>query len=697
MYSNYQDQDDVLNQLIFLCTDLEYRWKTATCVVCLLLILFWLLGRWRLEVEDGLDPDSELLKYVSSQIDTLSTNCLNSEELLKEIRASCVNFSDGEQDNKHNAYSSQSEDSDVSDQFSYNPKHHDTLSAQSSERDHMFLKHSHDPTSSESEEWNLRSGICASDYSVSTISITSNSPSSSPCPTGSHFSLFDEMSAQGSPAIISTVAASSKSVLDGNRQRQLWKRAILRVRIVVMLLRGGLKLKKDTPFQECRAVENICCSETNLISEDSPHDSSNDSFDQKRNKFEKYVKVRESINKQPNPLMFIQSQFIQSPVGQAEKDLKHESEENITAAKTDGALAVAHLGKEATDALKQSLKHNMGRVQIENVVPLTSHSQDSYDNGTHQPIFSELIEALEPQIDKKLVQHRWAPPKPITWSLKSFMEHQSTNSHGYGTKENITARRPHFCLRLEMANLKDNSSQEDSQNPNSPVKGRGARKDMVYGMITLGDISVEMTDKKISLSQQQISSAGLVEVLTPALKSPVKSASEPDVTILSCRKAKAQGFNKVALDPIDLNLKQEHCEQSMKTPTVRHKSLQMLRANVPGQPPSKKCLEEARALILRKRMRNKLEFNIKQKVLYQLWGLPLVVQTSLDTTMRTSPIRKDSKMLLKSSEEEMERTPRMERSSLKKWKFPKRIVKSIKTFEMPKAMGLKNLSLSNEN
>ena len=52
MYSNYQDQDDVLNQLIVLCTDLEYRWKTATCVVCLLLILFWLLGRWRLEVSN---------------------------------------------------------------------------------------------------------------------------------------------------------------------------------------------------------------------------------------------------------------------------------------------------------------------------------------------------------------------------------------------------------------------------------------------------------------------------------------------------------------------------------------------------------------------------------------------------------------------------------------------------------------------
>ena len=193
------------------------------------------------------------------------------------------------------------------------------------------------------------------------------------------------------------------------------------------------------------------------------------------------------------------------------------------------------------------------------------------------------------------MQHRWAPPKPVTWSLKAFLEHQSRHSHGDGTKENITARRPHFCvadeqherngqtlwyfrpvtpaanhqsLRLEMANLKDNSSQEDSQNPNSPVKGRGARKDMVDGIITLGDISVEMTDKKISLSQQQISSAGLVEVLTPAHKSPVKSASEPDVSILSPREAEAQGFNKVALDPKDLNLKQEYCEQSMRTPTV---------------------------------------------------------------------------------------------------------------------------------
>ncbi|KAG5276333.1 hypothetical protein AALO_G00130720 [Alosa alosa] len=105
MYSKYRYQDDILSQLHFLCTDPEYRWKTATCILSLVVILSWLLGRWRQEDEDCCDPDSDLLMYLSSQINTLDTECLNSEELLKEITANIVNCTARKKAHKHDAYS----------------------------------------------------------------------------------------------------------------------------------------------------------------------------------------------------------------------------------------------------------------------------------------------------------------------------------------------------------------------------------------------------------------------------------------------------------------------------------------------------------------------------------------------------------------------------------------------------------------
>ncbi|XP_062412661.1 uncharacterized protein LOC134102544 [Sardina pilchardus] len=706
MYSKYQYQeDDILRQLHFLCTDPEYRWKTATCVLSLVVILSWLLGRWRQGDEDGCDPESDLLGYVSSQMITLNTDC---EELLKEIPANIVNCTTRKKVHKYDAYSSQSEDSDVSDLFSHNPVLWERLSGptQKSRRGQMFLQQSYDSTSSESEEMSQKSGVglCVSDCSISTIS-TNNSPSSSLCPTSSDSSMSDEMSEsdQSSLTTISTVTTvSSKRVLKVSRQRQLWKRAILFVRIVVMLLPQRLKQKKDVPFQEWKGKENMTCSDTSVISDDSPLESTNNSFNHKRAMFEKYLKKAEAGNKQPNPLMPNQS----PPVGQAQTDLKKENEMNSMAATADRPSVLACLGKEATAALERSLKRNMGNAHLQDKVLLTCHSQDSHDNGSPPPSSSELCKALEPEIT------------PF----------HSRHCHGDETKENVTARRPHFCvfadqhheknyqtsfwdvkpvtmaanypsLRLKTANIKDNSSQEDSQKPNGPVKRRGTYKDMVDGIITLGDIGVELTDKQkcqeITLSQQQIPSGS-------GLNSSLKSASEPDLCSLS-RKEKAQEVDKVALDRINLNQRQKYWEQQMKTPTLYHKSLQMSSINGHDQSSSKKHLdketpplEEARSLTFTKGVTNKLEFNIKQKVLYQLMGLPSVVQRSLDTTMRTSNVVKDLKMLPNTSEEETSRKPRQERTSLQKWNFPKRVVKSLKTFEMPKAMGLRNLSLGND-
>ncbi|XP_048108838.1 uncharacterized protein LOC125300750 [Alosa alosa] len=709
MYSKYRYQDDILSQLHFLCTDPEYRWKTATCILSLVVILSWLLGRWRQEDEDCCDPDSDLLMYLSSQINTLDTECLNSEELLKEITANIVNCTARKKAHKHDAYSSQSEDTDVglSDLFSHNPILWETLSGptQKSGRDHMFLQKSYDDPSSESEKTSHTSGlgryVGLSDYSISTMSTTINSSSFSLCPTSSDISLSDEMSEsdQSSLTTISTVTTASNCGLKVSRQRQLWKRAILFVRIVVMLLPQRLRQKKYVSFQEWKGEENMNCSDTSVIS-DSHLDSSDNSFQHKRAMFEKYFKIAEAFNKQPKPLMPNQSQH----VGQAQTDLKKEKVENIMASVADGPPVLPCLGKEVTDALERSLKCNMGNVHLQNKVPLTC--QDLYDNGS-PPSSSELGKALESEITPLYSRH----------------------CRGDETKENVTARRPHFVvadqnherndqtsfwevkpvtiaanyqsLRLETADIKDNSSQEDSQKPNSPVKGRGTHKDMVDGIITLGGTSVELADKQkcqeeITFSQHQIPSGS-------GLNSCLKSASEPDLSTLSSREAKAQGVDKVALNPINLNLRQMYWERKMKTPTLYHPSLRMLTTNAHGQWSSKKHLEketppleEARTLTFTKGIKGKLEFNIKQKVLYQLLGLPLVVQRSLDTTMRTSHMVKDLKMLPNSSEEETLRKLRQERTSLQKWNFPKRIVKSLKTFEMPKAMGLKNLSLCND-
>lgn len=649
----------------------------------------------------------DLLKYLSSQIETLTTDCLNSEQLLKEIIANC---SVEKKANRHKprAYSSQSEDSDVSDLFSHDSVSWKVLSTHSPGGDYVFLPCC-DPTTSESEEMNLKCGLSVSDYAISTTSTTMNSPSSSLCPTDSDFSLPDDVSEsdRSSLTTVSTIAASSKHGLEVSRARLLWRRAILFVRIVLMLLPQRLKQRKDLPFGECRGEEcrgeDAICFDTNVISDN----SSNNSFHYKRAMFEKYVKMTKCSDKQPIPIVPTWS----LPVDQAEIDLKQDNKESITTVMAERPL-VARLAKDTTDALELSLKSKIGSLNV--VLQQTNRSQDSCDGRT-PPVSSEVDKAVESEINGESIEHRWAE------TSNTFMSQQSRLCRGDGTKEIITisshssvADQDHeknnqtMCnvkavslaaedqsLRLKMYNIKDNSFDDDTLKPSGPVKAKAAYKGIVDVVPTQGDISVAMTDKLKCLentSQQLIlSAAGTVENVIP-----LKSASESNLPVLSSREAKTQGMDKEALEPITMNLRQEYWEQQLRSPTVPDKSLEMLWTNAHDQPLSEKyiemetpSLEEASAKIFTKSFRDKLEFSIKQKMLYQLWGLPLVVQRSLDATTRTPPMVKDPKMPSK--------VETFGKGKRQKWNFPKRIVKSLKTFEMPKAMSLKNLSLGNEN
>ncbi|KAL2090032.1 hypothetical protein ACEWY4_014720 [Coilia grayii] len=705
MFSSCPDQDDVLHQLLFICTDPECRWKTATCVglLTLVLTLSWLLGKWRSEVVNVasvcLSTFRDLLKCIL-QIEALSTTCLNdSEELLEEIAANVLTCSGRKKSNKHNACSGPSVDAE-SNSVSV---HRETLSDQSTERDYMFSQH--DPPSSKSAEVNLKSGSCVSDYSFSTTSTTVNSPSPTVCLTVSDFSLFYETSDQSSLATISMVAAPSKSGLEVKGPKHLWKRAILFVRIVVMLLPERLKQKNGTLNHGRK--ESLCCPDT----DDGLLSSSKHSFQRKRDMFEKCFKMNESSDKLPKPL---------GPMawyaGQTKTDLNQKNEQTITTSTdADGPLA-AHHSKETTDTLNWS-----NGVQIQSIAPETSHNLDS-DEDKPKPEVEEVLES-----SRKLVQDKETHPKPVSHSLNTLMDHQSSHCNGDGAK-GITDRRPHLCvaeqlcerndqtlrdvepvtpaayelsLRLELANIKGNSPQEDHYQPNSPGRTEEARKHIADGITTPGDVSAEMTDgkkcHKITQSQQQTPSA----MSTPALKRQMKTVSEPDMRILSSStEAKAQGLDMVALDLIDENVKQKCCAGHISTCRVSHRSSQVLRTNVTDQPPSLSgsekelsLLEEANAQSPQRQIKDKLEFNVKQKMLYQLWGLPSVVQRSFDITGESSFIGKYSKNLPNRSEGDMDRTPRQKK---KKWNLTKRIVKSLKNFEIPKARGLKILSRRNE-
>lgn len=651
----------------------------------------------------------DLLKCLSSQIDTLTTDCLNSEQLVKEIIENC---SIGRKAHKHKprAYSSHSEDSDVSNIFSHDSLSWEALSTHSSGRDQAFLQ-SYDPTTSESEEMNLKCGLSVSDSSISTTSTTMNSPSSSLCPTDSDFGPSDDMSesARSSLTTVSTIAASSKCDLEVRRERLLWKRAILLVRIVLMLLPQRLKQKKDLPCKECRGEEHAICSVTNVISDD----TSDISFHHKRALFEKYVKMTNCFNILPKTI----ETALSLPVGQAETDLKQDNAESITTAMADRALVVSRLSKDTSDALEWSLKRKMGSLKM--VSPQADQSQDSYDDRTPLPVSSELDKAIESEIKGKLIENQWAQ------TSNTILNQRTSLCHGDGSKE-ITTVSSHFndadqhhkrnnqtlwdvkavslaaedqSLRLKTVNIKDNSSHDGSQEPNGPVKGKDTYRHMADVIITQGDISVAMTDKQKcqeNSSQPPIPSApGEEEVLNP-----LKSASESDLSSPSSREAEVQGVDKVAVDQTNINVMQEYWEQQTRTPTVHHTSLEMLKTNAHYQSLSQDCidmettlLDEGRTLTLTKDIKNKLEFSIKQKMLYQLWGLPVVVQRSLDT-MRPPPAMKDSKTL---REVETFGKPHKEGISLRRWNFPKRIVKSLKTFEIPKAMSFKNLSLGHEN
>lgn len=578
-------------------------------------------------------------------IETLSTSCLNdTEQLLEEITAQIMKSSGRQESSKHNACSSPPMVSGKSDLV-------ETSSDKSTETDYMFSQH--DLPRCESVGVTPEPGLCVPGNSTSAM--TANSPSTTMSGAVSDLSLPDKKPEQ-TIVTISQPRPTSKRGLEIRQPRLLWKRAILRVRIVAMLLPTRLK-QKNGKQQENTLKENMRCPGTDDGLLDSPN-----SFQLRRAMFEKRFEKNKSPNKLCKP---IRSQL----AGQTKTEVKQKIEQTTATSPTDGPLA-AH-SKETKATLDSSSKH-----KVESITSLASSEQES--NEDKIPVVKALLHSkCETKSVRKQDTHS-QPAVPQT----SNMDIHHLSPQGSGDRGVVVDSRSHLSVveqlqennvqtlrevepvtlvayeqsqGSEMADMKGNSPRGDHSRAHSLRRTQEAGKHIADGIAAQGDISAEMTDRKechdIAQSQQQTSSALSAKVPPPAKK----SASEPNMRTIAPTEIEAEGLDISFLSLGDVVVDDTSLLNSEEEPAL---------------------LEDTED---QRQTKSKLDLHVKHKMLYRILGLPSVVQRSLDAagdvTGELSFIETDSEKLPGPYEGNMGTIPR---PAKKKFNFSKRIMKSLK-------------------
>ena len=160
---------------------------------------------------------------------------------------------------------------------------------------------------------------------------------------------------------------------------------------------------------------------------------------------------------------------------------------------------------------------------------------------------------------------------------------------------------------------------------------------------------------------------------------------------------------------IEMNLRQKHLEYLLGAFTVSKQSMKLLPSK-PSSPPwlwrsledTEENLTGAETPFLSQETRAKLEFNIKNKIVQRLLGLPAVVQHSLDTFIPEAPELKVSKALPKPQCDVQVMTcdaPLLtveqkcklmscvsQKQDLKTQGYPEIVMESLEPFDMPASM-----------
>ncbi|KAK6314139.1 hypothetical protein J4Q44_G00155980 [Coregonus suidteri] len=188
----------------------------------------------------------------------------------------------------------------------------------------------------------------------------------------------------------------------------------------------------------------------------------------------------------------------------------------------------------------------------------------------------------------------------------------------------------------------------------------------------------------------------------------VKKLVGPGIRIPITRVKHVLLIEKASIQLLEMNLKQKRLANVLGATTIFSKSMELITPEETPQPKEVTSSEVelelncSKTLFISKEMRDKLEFHIKRKTIQHLWGLPQVVPKSIDALFPKAPkidrsrvfpkpkydievMTSDLPFLTDEQKEALEGNVRKKKAH-KNWGYPKRIMDSLKAFEVPEGV-----------
>ncbi|MGH0181737.1 UNVERIFIED_CONTAM: hypothetical protein FKN15_007652 [Acipenser sinensis] len=255
---------------------------------------------------------------------------------------------------------------------------------------------------------------------------------------------------------------------------------------------------------------------------------------------------------------------------------------------------------------------------------------------------------VEFNIKRKIINRRWGYPKFVITSLKSMCppasiakdllqqtEAESLRHSSPSEKGKALDKKPH--LSVPAKGTAQNDSKLRAQDVEFSLKDRDMeiidRFEVHLSMKCLA-IKLEMIPKIVTHS---------FEICFPVVKIPLKKIIPPGVVFLQKRPDTIFFMEQPRIDRIEMNLKHKRIENQWGLVTMYKKSMALMIPKAPPLPPQIKpsgapvVFEAVDTPFLSKEVRDNLEFHVKRKKLQHQWGLPMMVQESLNAFIPPAP------------------------------------------------------------
>ncbi|XP_039376362.1 uncharacterized protein LOC120395752 [Mauremys reevesii] len=317
---------------------------------------------------------------------------------------------------------------------------------------------------------------------------------------------------------------------------------------------------------------------------------------------------------------------------------------------------------------------------------------------------------LEAHIRRRVAERRWGLPRRVQESLRGFMPPTTTAPGTHPDTQGRRASRPLRGLSARRA-PRESASRAPPVCPTAVAVSLAGPLGTAWRQQLSRDTCHQLLERHVTRKNIEIH-LGLIprraqqsqEAARRVGKLPLPRLIRPGQRSLELRPQELLFLEQAALDHLELNLLHKHLSFRWGLPTLYRQSLAKLfhAGPSPAPPPSSSCaagteFTEQELPFLPPGAREELELHVRKKRLQHEWGLPLIIQKSLQGLMAAPPhpgqpkapppadedvavLQPELSFLNEGSRRELELSLR-KRLMHRRWGLPRRIQESVRLLQ----------------